>query len=67
MTENWRSFSSCLNSPELFYKDYDEKWLDKQQAKDMCIACPVQANCVDYAIRAREPEGIWRCYFALSS
>jgi WhiB family redox-sensing transcriptional regulator len=25
----------------------------------MCACCPVQRPCLDYAIRIREPHGIW--------
>ena len=28
-------------------------------AKDICATCNVQAECLDYALRIREPHGIW--------
>jgi WhiB family redox-sensing transcriptional regulator len=28
-------------------------------AKAICAGCPVKAECADYAIRAREPYGVW--------
>lgn len=67
MTENWRSLSLCVDAPELFFKNEDEKWIDLKKAKAFCLDCPVQVNCLDYAIRAREPYGVWRSDFAVSS
>lgn len=29
------------------------------RAKAICRACPVTAECLDYALRIREPHGIW--------
>jgi WhiB family redox-sensing transcriptional regulator len=28
-------------------------------AKRVCAVCPVQRECLDYALRVREPFGIW--------
>jgi WhiB family redox-sensing transcriptional regulator len=28
-------------------------------AKRICSECPVREACLDYALRMREPEGIW--------
>jgi WhiB family redox-sensing transcriptional regulator len=37
-----------------------EERLDREAAaKSMCALCPVQRPCLDYAIRIREPHGIW--------
>lgn len=67
MTENWRSLAACSNNTYLFFKNEDEKWVNLQKAKSICQECPVQVSCLDYAIRAREPEGVWRSYSAVSS
>lgn len=29
------------------------------RAKAICAACPVTVDCLDYALRIREPLGIW--------
>ena len=31
----------------------------EQLAKLICAACPVQRECLEYALRVREPFGIW--------
>ena len=28
-------------------------------AKSICRQCPVAAQCLDYALRTREPHGVW--------
>ena len=28
-------------------------------AKSICRQCPVASQCLDYAIRTREPHGVW--------
>jgi WhiB family redox-sensing transcriptional regulator len=37
----------------------DEKLDREQRAKDICAGCSVQRDCLDYALRIREPHGIW--------
>jgi WhiB family transcriptional regulator, redox-sensing transcriptional regulator len=37
----------------------DEKLEREQVAKSMCTCCPVKRPCLDYALRIREPHGIW--------
>lgn len=37
----------------------DEKSEREQVAKSMCACCPVKRPCLDYALRIREPHGIW--------
>lgn len=36
-----------------------EKLAREEKAKNICLACPVQAECRDYAIAIREPHGVW--------
>ena len=31
----------------------------ERQAKQVCAACPVRAECLDYALRVNEPLGVW--------
>jgi WhiB family redox-sensing transcriptional regulator len=31
----------------------------ERQAKAICARCPVRIECLEYAIRIREPHGIW--------
>jgi len=31
----------------------------ERRAKAVCAACPVRKECLTYALRTREPHGIW--------
>jgi WhiB family transcriptional regulator, redox-sensing transcriptional regulator len=37
----------------------EEKAIREGQAKAICARCPVRIDCLEYAIRIREPHGIW--------
>jgi len=37
----------------------DEKAEREERAKGICHACPVRQPCLEYALRIREPHGIW--------
>jgi WhiB family redox-sensing transcriptional regulator len=37
----------------------DEKLEREQRAKGICVSCSVRKDCLDYALRIREPHGIW--------
>lgn len=42
-----------------YFERKEEKDARETQAKAICVRCPVRAECLDYALRAREPHGIW--------
>ena len=37
----------------------DEKAERERRAKAICAQCSVSDECLDYALRIREPHGIW--------
>lgn len=44
--------------PELFFPDkFDNSYA--HLAKKICAQCPVQIDCLDWAIRNKEEHGIW--------
>jgi len=43
----------CQNAPDMFFET------DEPDAKQLCGMCPVAAVCLDYALEAREPFGVW--------
>ena len=45
--------------PPTHFERKDEKELREARAKAICATCPVKKACLDYAIRIREPHGIW--------
>ncbi len=61
----WQREASC-RGPEaaLFFPPTNaetraERDAREARAKRICSDCPVSAPCLDYAIRIREPHGIW--------
>ncbi|SEG72767.1 WhiB family transcriptional regulator, redox-sensing transcriptional regulator [Thermomonospora echinospora] len=63
--KHWTDYSACRNrgvDPELFYPiNYTSPVMAEQvrSAKSVCAQCPVRAECLDWALRAGEPDGIW--------
>jgi WhiB family redox-sensing transcriptional regulator len=37
----------------------DERAIREGEAKSICRVCSVRRSCLDYAVRIREPHGIW--------
>lgn len=50
----WFSQGACLDMTHLMY-DRDREW----KAKQVCRACPVSVECLDYALFHREQHGVW--------
>jgi WhiB family redox-sensing transcriptional regulator len=53
----WRDLARCRGvDPEIFYPSADS---DGREAKAICALCPVREPCLEYALAAREKDGIW--------
>ena len=63
--EVWQLKASCRGPqaaiffPPAHFERKDEKEAREARAKSICATCPVRRPCLDYAIRIREPHGIW--------
>jgi WhiB family redox-sensing transcriptional regulator len=63
--ELWQEKAACRGPqsaiffPPPHFERKDEKEARELRAKDICATCPVRRPCLDYAIRIREPHGIW--------
>ncbi len=62
--EAWQARAACRGgSPVFFPPTHAERKEDKadreKRAKEICSTCVVQGDCLEYAIRIREPHGIW--------
>lgn len=61
----WQIKGSCRGPqaavffPPTSFERKDEKDEREERAKAICATCPVQRACLDYALRIREPHGIW--------
>ena len=59
---DWRVAGACLTAdPELFFPIAEGTITKKQvaQAQRICADCPVRQQCLEFAMRTREPAGIW--------
>lgn len=61
----WQDAAACKGmDPTLFFgpehaEAVKEKRDREDAAKAVCITCGVKAECLEYALAAREPYGIW--------
>lgn len=61
----WRSRAACRadNAAYFFppghFEHKPEKDARETLARALCRSCPVQAECLSYALRAGESHGIW--------
>lgn len=54
---NWQDYGACAQtSPEEFFP---EKGQTTREAKRICGACIVRAECLEYALANDEPFGVW--------
>ena len=64
-SETWQLDAACRGPqssvffPPSHAERKEEKISREIRAKAICDQCHVRANCLDYAIRIREPHGIW--------
>ena len=59
MNQPWRAKAACNGlDPTIFYPQSDDED-DALKAKSVCAVCPVQHDCLEYALGFREKEGIW--------
>ncbi len=64
MNAHWTDWAECRTpgiDPEIFFPVSDTGPALQQvaAAKAVCARCPVTADCLAWALRAGEPEGIW--------
>ena len=59
MTDQWRDAAACLGT------DYADLWFEHDYAppplavRQICGSCPVQTQCLDYALQNNEEYGVW--------
>ena len=63
--DSWQVKAACRGPqaavffPPPAFERKDEKLEREQRAKGICVSCSVRKDCLDYALRIREPHGIW--------
>lgn len=56
---DWKSYADCADAdaPYMFPHDQDHEGI--RLAKALCEGCPVRPECLEAAMAAGEPHGIW--------
>jgi WhiB family transcriptional regulator, redox-sensing transcriptional regulator len=63
--EAWQAKAACRGPqstaffPPAYAERKDERLERESRAKSICAGCIVREECLDYALRIREPHGIW--------
>ncbi len=63
--ELWQDRAACKGPqaavffPPSHLERKEERDVRERRAKAICAICPVRRPCLDYALRIREPHGIW--------
>jgi len=53
----WRELGACRGlEPSIFYPDDDA---EADDAKAVCEHCSVRVACLEFALSAREKQGVW--------
>jgi WhiB family redox-sensing transcriptional regulator len=61
----WQAKAACRGPqssvffPPSHFERKDEKEAREGHAKAICATCAVKRACLEYALRIREPHGIW--------
>lgn len=59
---DWRSRGACLTAdPDLFFPISSSGSSDRQEllAKKVCVRCPVQEPCLQFALQTNQAHGVW--------
>ena len=58
--QEWRELAACSGREDmLFFPPNEAEVHFVRAAKAVCEGCPVQADCLAYAIETSQTEGIW--------
>ncbi|MGH9101707.1 MAG: WhiB family transcriptional regulator [Acidimicrobiales bacterium] len=63
--EGWQEWAACKGPqaatffPPPHFERKEEKAQREGRAKAICAGCRVRVDCLDYALRIKEPHGIW--------
>ena len=63
--DSWQLKAACRGpQAEIFFppttaERKEERQRRETRAKAICTSCSVRADCLEYALRIREPHGVW--------
>lgn len=54
---DWREYANCKGiDASVFFLDWGST---TDQAKSICATCPVQVECLEYAVMTNQNYGVW--------
>lgn len=56
---SWRDDAACRERPDVDFFPFPEDVHAIGRAKEVCANCPVVEECLVYAIRTRQGDGVW--------
>jgi WhiB family redox-sensing transcriptional regulator len=59
MSGTWRDQARCRGTDPQVFHPAEEDDAGADAAKAICQMCPVREACLEFAIAAREKEGVW--------
>lgn len=65
VAEGWQHQAACRGQDAAYFfapsyfERRDQKNAREAVAKSFCARCPVRLECLEYALDAREPHGVW--------
>ncbi len=58
--ESWKADGACSGLPTIWwYQNVKEPNEPERRARKICEGCPVRRECLEYALRNREKDGVW--------
>jgi len=57
METTWMAVGNCNNHPPAVF--FPSDGVGVEIAKKICATCPVQSQCLEYALEARIDHGVW--------
>lgn len=60
LTLDWRDAAACREvDPELFFANGGDRKAQERDAKRVCASCPVQPQCLEWALANSQHIGVW--------
>ena len=59
MSGTWRDHARCRGVDPQVFHPAEEDEVAADAAKAICEQCPVREACLEFAISAREKDGVW--------
>ncbi|MGZ4691233.1 MAG: WhiB family transcriptional regulator [Acidimicrobiia bacterium] len=57
--ERWREDARCRDLGWRVFFPENEEGPENDEAKSICSECPVEVDCLQYALRTKEDHGVW--------